>query len=61
MFCYSHARALPWTATLIFVAYLIWLRRFNVQRARLSQELNATAADYTVEVSSEEAILESKH
>ena len=43
------------------MAYLIWLRRFNVQRARLSQELNATAADYTVEVSSEEAILKSKY
>ena len=42
--------------TIIFVAYLMWLRYFNVQRAKMSQEATTSAADYTVEVSSLEQL-----
>ena len=36
--------------TLIFLVYLVWLRRYNVLRAKMSQEATTSAADYTVEV-----------
>ena len=42
--------------TIIFIAYLMWLRYFNVQRAKMSQEATTSAADYTVEVSSLEQL-----
>lgn len=35
----------------IFAIYLIWLDRFNTQRARITQQTAMTAADYTVAVS----------
>ena len=37
-------------ATVVFIIYLLWLRIFNVRRAKATQEACITAADWTVEV-----------